>query len=115
MGLFGKKKAAEPAGKKQKAEKNMINDTALKEELANAAIATLTAGEDYTDPAGIQCEFGYLIDIEEHGIEALFRLTTDKGVFYFADQRGKILRLAFDEKLFKVTTDSFLAIHCNAQ
>ena len=114
MGLFGKKKTELPT-KKPKAEKNRINDTALREELANAAIATLTAGEDYTSPEGIQCEFGYIIDIEEHGLEALFKVTTDKGVFYFADQRGKILRLAFDEKLFRVTTDSFLAIHCNAQ
>lgn len=104
MGLFGKKK-------KQPAESNEINNSELKINLADTALGLLVEGEDYTELANTKCEFGYLFDIEDHGIEALFRLETDKTVAYFAAQGDKLMRLNFNEELFRSTTESFLDMH----
>lgn len=103
MGLFSKKK--------KKAEKNEINNKALKEQLANAAIGLLVQGEDYVQLAYTTCEFGYVFEFDGHGLEALFKITTDKGVFYFAAQKQSILRLELNEALFQGTTDTFLELH----
>ncbi len=104
MGLFGKKK-------KQPAERNAIDDRNLKMTLADTALGLLVQGEDYGELANTQCEFGYLFDIEGHGIEALFKLTTDKTTAYFAAQGDKLIRLNFNEELFKSTTEGFLEMH----
>lgn len=105
MGLFGKNKSNKAA------EKNEINNKELKENLANAALGLLTPGEDYGELSFTECRFGYLFVIEGHGLEALFKITTDKGVFYFAAQGNSIIRLDFNEELFKGTTDTFLSLH----
>ncbi len=104
MGLFGKKK-------KQPAERNAIDDRNLKMNLADTALGLLVQGEDYGELANTKCEFGYLFDIEGHGIEALFKLTTDKTTAYFAAQGDKLMRLDFNEELFKSTTEGFLSMH----
>ncbi len=104
MGLFGKKK-------KQPAERNAIDDRNLKMTLADTALGLLVPGEDYGELVNTQCEFGYLFDIEGHGIEALFKLTTDKTTAYFAAQGDKLMRLNFNEDLFKSTTEGFLEMH----
>lgn len=104
MGLFGKKK-------KQPAERNAIDDRNLKMNLADTALGLLVQGEDFNELANTQCEFGYLFDIDGHGIEALFKLTTDKTTAYFAAQGDKLMRLNFNEELFKSTTDGFLSMH----
>ncbi|MDE7362938.1 MAG: hypothetical protein K2N38_13500 [Oscillospiraceae bacterium] len=102
MGLFGKKKPRES---------NEIGNSELKIKLADAALGLLAEGEDYTELANTKCEFGYLFDIEGHGIEALFKLETDKTTAYFAAQGDKLMRLNFNEELFKSTTESFLDMH----
>lgn len=102
MGLFGKKPPAE---------RNAIGDRNLKMNLVDAALGLLVQGEDYGELANTQCEFGYLFDIEGHGIEALFKLTTDKTTAYFAAQGDQLMRLNFNEGLFKSTTEGFLNIH----
>ncbi len=104
MGLFGKKK-------KQPAERNAIDDRNLKMNLADTALGLLVQGEDYGELANTKCEFGYLFDIDGHGIEALFKLTTDKTTAYFAAQGDKLMRLNFNEELFKSTTEGFLEMH----
>ncbi len=104
MGLFGKKK-------KQPAERNAIDDRNLKMNLADTALGLLVQGEDYGELANTQCEFGYLFDIDGHGIEALFKLMTDKTTAYFAAQGDKLMRLNFNEELFKSTTEGFLDMH----
>jgi len=104
MGLFGKKK-------KQPAERNAIDDRNLKMTLADTALGLLVQGEDFNELANTQCEFGYLFDINGHGIEALFKLTTDKTTAYFAAQGDKLMRLNFNEELFKSTTEGFLEMH----
>ena len=104
MGLFNKMK-------KQNGEKNEINNKVLKERLANAALQMLTEGEDYDQLAYTMCEFGYLFEIDGHGLEALFKIKTDKDTFYFAAQKNSLLKLDLNEELFKGTTDTFLSLH----
>lgn len=96
---------------KHKLEKNEINNKMLKEGLFSAAIDMLTEGEDYQQLVNTECEFGYLFDIEDHGLEALFKITTDKGTFYFAAQREALMRLNINEAYFQATKDSFLMLH----
>lgn len=100
MGLFGKKK-----------ESNEIGNSELKINLADTALGLLAEGEDYTELANTGCEFGYLFNIEGHGIEALFKLETDKTTAYFAAQGDKLMRLNFNEELFRSTTEGFLSMH----
>ena len=102
MGLFGKKKPRES---------NEIGNSELKINLANTALGLLAEGEDFTELANTKCEFGYLFDIEGHGIEALFKLETDKTTAYFAAQGDKLMRLNFNEELFRTTTEGFLDLH----
>ncbi len=98
--------------KDKKPEKiNEINNKELKEYLANNALATLVQGVDYNDLAYTTVKFGYLYDFENHGIEGLFKVITDKDTFYFATQVKSIMRLDFTEELFQITVDGFLSIH----
>lgn len=101
MGFFSKKKR----------EKNEISNKKLKETLANTALSMLKQGEDYEQLAYTECEFGYLFVIDGHGLEALFKITTDQGVFYFAAQKSSLSRLMINESLFQSTTDTFLSLH----
>lgn len=100
MGLFKKK---EPK------EKNEIENKVLKENISNAALAQLSQGEDYESLAYTKVEFGYLFDIENHGIEALFKIITDKDTFYFAVQGPKLLRLTLTEELFTAYVNGFFS------
>ncbi len=104
MGLFNRKK-------KKLAETNEINNKSLKEGLANIALQTLIEGEDYAELANTICQFGYLFLVEERGVEALFKITTDKGTFYFATQKGKVMQLNINEELFKSITETTLSMH----
>lgn len=106
MSFFKKKNE-----QKKPHETNAITDTRLKESLANASLRILHQGVDYEDLAHAEVEFGYLFDIESHGIEALFKITTDQTTAYFAVQGTKLMRLDFSEELFKATVDSFLSLH----
>ncbi|MCQ2550560.1 MAG: hypothetical protein MJ134_11060 [Lachnospiraceae bacterium] len=100
MGFFNKRVPKET---------NEIENRALKEKIANAAISQLHPGDDYESLAYTKVEFGYLYNIESHGIEALFKVITDKGTFYFAVQGPKMLSLALTEELYKAYVDGFFA------
>lgn len=102
MGLFSKKK---------KHENNQINNKELKENLANYAMSILNEGEHYKSLAYTKCEFGYLFNFEGHGLEALFKITTDVDTFYFAAQGNSLQFLNFNEELFNSTTVTFLGMH----
>ena len=52
-----------------------------------------------------------MFQIEDHGLVALFKLTTDKGTAYFAAQKTSLMRLNFTEELFRSTTETFLSMH----
>ena len=70
----------------------------------------LCAGKDYETLAYTKVEFGYLFDIENHGIESLFKVITDKDTCYFAVQGTNLLRLTLNEELYKGYVDSFYDI-----
>ncbi|HBI85888.1 MAG TPA: hypothetical protein DDX71_06335 [Ruminococcus sp.] len=102
MGLFKKK---------QPEERNEIGNRELKENIGNAALGLLKEGEDYDNLAGLTLQFGYLFVIEGHGVEALFKIITDKATLYFAAQGNQLMRLDFNEALFQSTTAGFLDLH----
>ena len=104
--IFGSKDKEQPPN-----EKNEIGNKQLKENLANTALGLLEQGKDYDELAYTKVEFGYLFDIEGHGIEALFKVITDKTTAYFAAQGNKLMRLDFTEELFRSTVDGFLDLH----
>lgn len=92
-------------------ERNEITNKDLKEMLADTALGILVQGEDYEELAGTTVQFGYLFDIDNHGLEALFKIVTDKNISYFAAQGEKLMRLDFNDELFQSTTETFLSLH----
>lgn len=106
MSFFNKKKKAEKPKKS-----NEIENKELKESIANTAFGILQEGTDYENLAHTKVEFGYLFDFEGHGIEALFKIITDKATAYFAVQGTNMIRLDFSEELFQTTVDGFLDLH----
>ncbi len=102
MGLF----------KKKPRETNEKDNFALKEALAEEAIEKwLVKGRDYGSFSDLRAEFGYIFIIEDHGIEALFKISAPRGTFYFLAHGDMIAALDFDEQLFKSTVDAFLSFH----
>lgn len=106
MNFFKKKKQM-----KKTKERNEIANKELKERIANAALSILHKGIDYENLLYTKVEFGYLFDIEGHGIEALLKIITDKKTEYFAVQGSKMLVLNFSEELFQTTVEGFLELH----
>ena len=92
-------------------ESNEINNKELKENIANTALSLLEEGSDYVDLAYTTVQFGYLFDIEDHGLEALLKVVTDKATAYFAVQGTSMMRLNFSEELFETTVAGFLDLH----
>lgn len=92
-------------------ERNAINDGELQMRLADTALSMLEQGKDFEELANTRCTFGYLFEIEGHGLEALYKLVTDKTTAYFAAQGDKLMRLDFNEELFRTTVDGFMELH----
>lgn len=92
-------------------ERNEITNKDLKEMLADTALEIMIQGDDYEELAGTTVQFGYLFDIDNHGLEALFKIITDKTTAYFAAQGEKLMRLNFNDELFQSTTETFLSLH----
>ena len=69
MGLFKKKKPSV---------KNLLSDRQLKENLPDTALSVLLNQQELSltkeDFTGIEAEFGYLLMIADHGLEALFKI-----------------------------------------
>ena len=92
-------------------ESNEINNKELKENIANVAIGLLEEGSDYNQLAYTKVEFGYLFDIDDHGIEALLKVITDKTTAFFAVQGTSMMRLNFSDELFNTTVEGFMNFH----
>ncbi len=99
------------SNEKKPKEHNEIANKELKEQIADAALEMLEEQIDYQDLINTKVVFGYLFDIEGHGIEALLKVITDKTTAYFAVQGESLLRLNFSEELFQGTTETFLILH----
>lgn len=92
-------------------ESNEINNKELKENIANSALSLLEEGSDYVDLAYTTVQFGYLFDIDDHGLEAILKVITDKLTAYFAVQGTSMMRLNFSDELFETTVAGFLDLH----
>ena len=92
-------------------ESNEISNKELKENIADVAIGLLEEGSDYNELAYTKVEFGYLFDIDDHGIEALLKVITDKTTAYFAVQGTSMMRLNFSDELFNTTVEGFMNFH----
>jgi ligand-binding sensor domain-containing protein len=68
-------------------------------------------GVHYDDPSGFAVVFGYLFEIDGRGIEALFKVSTDKGLYYFAAQKGSVIMLDMDENTYQFHVEVFLDRH----
>lgn len=90
---------------------NRIHDTALKERIADYAVNSLQKDLDYTELANTIVQFGYLYEFENHGLEALFKVVTDRTSAYFAVQGEKMMRLNLTEAVFDAYVDSFLELN----
>ena len=108
MGLFGKKKEKP---EEKPSERNVIDNHDIKVNLANTALGLLAQGEDYEELANTQVTFGYIFEIDGHGLEALYKITTDKTVAYFAAQGDKLMRLTINEDMFDSVVEGFLSAH----
>ena len=86
---------------------NRIHDTALKERIADYAVNSLQKDLDYAELANTIVQFGYLYEFENHGLEALFKVVTDRTIAYFAVQGEKMMRLNLTEAVFDAYVDSF--------
>ena len=96
---------------KKPKERNEIENKKLKDNIANTALSLLSEDMDYKNLEYTKVVFGYLFDIDGHGIEALFKVITDKTIKYFAVQGTKMIMLDFSEELFQTTVDGFLNLH----
>ena len=106
MGLFGKKK-----NKNNPAEHDMMDNHDLKVNLANTAIGLLVKGEDYEELLNTQVTFGYVFMIDGHGLEALYKIVTDKTTAYFAAQGDKLMRLTINEDMYESVVEGFMSAH----
>ena len=82
---------------------NQINNKELRENLLDNAFAYLvnTNMIKKEDFAGMKARFGYLLMVENHGIEALFKIMRDDKTFYFACQGDNLKILNINEEQFE--------------
>ena len=103
MGLFGKK---------QKSDTNQIGNKELKEKLADTALSVLINKQKLTFEdlhTGIQAEFGYLLMIDGHGLEALFKIKKDDDIYYFAAQQDNLMLVDISEGQYAETVSNMLS------
>lgn len=101
--------------KKNKQEVNQIGNKELKDRILDNALAFLVNAKEFEtkDFEGIQAKFGYLLMLENHGIEALFKIIKDEKVFYFAVQQQTLRLLDISEQQFESVTQHMLDLHVN--
>lgn len=108
MSIFNKNKDKKG---KANAKRNEIDNKELKEQLANSALSMFEQSVDYKNLVNTQVEFGYLFDIDNHGLESLFKVKTDIDTYYFAVQKQSITRVNLSEEQFIAYKEKFLEMH----
>lgn len=101
--------------KNKKQEVNQIGNKELKDKILDNALAFLVNAKEIGtgDFKGIQAKFGYLLMLENHGVEALFKIIKDEKVFYFAVQQQTLRLLDISEQQFESVTQHMLDLHVN--
>ena len=94
-------------------EKNMAFNAPLKENLANAAINILAQNQLITeeDFKTLSFEMGYMIQMENEQLEALFKICYSGKKQYFALQNKKLMILKYTDELFNQTVEYMKANH----
>ena len=106
MSFFKKK-----SENKKPRETNEIENSQLKERLADAALGLLSPGEDYGELNRTKVRFGYLFQVEDRGIQAMFKIMTDKTTAYFIVQGSSLSRMNFTEETYKSLVEQTLELH----
>lgn len=90
-----------------------MNNREMKTKLLDHTLALLLNQNEITpdDMPGIQAQFGYFMDIKDHGIEALFKIMNGEKVFYFALQQQSLKFLTINEEQFQAVTKKMLKDH----
>jgi len=101
MGLFNRKKK----------EENLINNQEMKDQLANNAINILMQNRIISDFNNIECEYGYLYNIEGHGFEGLFKIKKLDKIYYFVVQGNNMQMVNLNEEQFEAYKMSFIEMH----
>ena len=109
MGFLGhgrpRRKAKEQEQKQGRPQaENCMGDKGLKEELGNMALNILVEAHelDANDLAGAKVTFAYLLKIENHGLEALFKVLKNGTLYYFAAQGDTVMRVALNEGQYRL-------------
>lgn len=97
----------------ERKEVNQIENKELKDNILDNALAFLVNAKEIEtkDFKGIKAQFGYLLMIENHGLEALFKLIKDDKVFYFAVQQQTLKLLNITEQQFESVTQHMLDMY----
>lgn len=97
----------------ERKEVNQIENKELKDNILDNALAFLVNAKEIEtkDFKGIKAQFGYLLMIENHGLEALFKLINDDKVFYFAVQQQTLKLLNITEQQFESVTQHMLDMY----
>lgn len=100
-----------------KKNESQIDKKILEQNLADTALSLLVNKQEIVmeDINNIKIEFGYLLMIENHGLEALFKVSKDINVYYFAAQKDNLTLLNFNEQQYKETVAYMLKQHKSDQ
>lgn len=96
---------------------DMLNNRGMKTKLLDHAVALLINQKEIepADMTGIQAQFGYFMDIKEHGSEALFKIMKGEKVWYLALQQQSLKLLTINEAQFQSVTQNMIAMHLNGK
>lgn len=94
-------------------EEDLINNNEEKEKFASWALNILMTNKLIEDYNNIECEYGYLYNIPNHGYEGLFKIKKLDKIYYFSVQGEELKMINLDEDHFIAYRDSFIEMHKN--
>ncbi len=86
---------------------SQMNNEALKKEVTEQGLALLVEAGKLTqaDLADAKVEFGYLLTIEGHGMETLFKILQGGNTYYIVSRNGKLAIWDADEVQYAATVE----------
>lgn len=86
---------------------SQMDNEALKKEVFDKGLALLVEAGKLTqaDLADAKVEFGYLLTIEGHGMETLFKILQGGNTYYIVSQNGKLAIWDADEVQYAATVE----------
>ena len=90
--------------------KNVLDNKELKEMIGNSALTLLTQGNDYDSLVGLIVQFSYIFQTPD-GIEAMFKITTDKKVLKFGVNKSKVMLIDLPDEAFEEIAAMTIKMH----